>query len=43
LIAPWLGGERGFPFHNHRLNAEMFYVPGGPELTHQIVNTGTGS
>ena len=58
-------GKRAFPFHNHRLNEEMFYViegsgevrigtetypiragdfiacpPGGPELAHQIVNTG---
>ena len=58
-------GKRAFPFHNHRLNEEMFYIiegsgevrigqetypvragdivacpPGGPELAHQIVNTG---
>ena len=60
-------GKRAYPFHNHRLNEEMFYVlegsgevrigaetfpvragdfiacpPGGPELAHQIVNTGSG-
>jgi len=60
-------GKRAYPFHNHRLNEEMFYVlegrgegrigaesfpiragdiiacpPGGPELAHQIVNTGAG-
>ena len=60
-------GKRAYPFHNHRLNEEMFYVlegrgevrigaetfpiragdfiacpPGGQELAHQIVNTGTG-
>ncbi len=60
-------GRRAYPFHNHRLNEEMFYIlegrgevrigtetfpiragdfiacpPGGPELAHQIVNTGTG-
>ena len=59
-------GKRAYPFHNHRLNEEMFYVlegrgevrigaetfpvragdfiacpPGGPELAHQIVNTGS--
>jgi len=59
-------GKRAYPFHNHRLNEEMFYIlegrgevrigaetfpiragdfiacpPGGPELAHQIVNTGT--
>jgi uncharacterized cupin superfamily protein len=59
-------GKRAYPFHNHRLNEEMFYVlegrgevrigaetfpiragdfiacpPGGQELAHQIVNTGT--
>ena len=59
-------GKRAFPFHNHRLNEEMFFViegsgevrignerypiragdviacpPGGPELAHQIINTGT--
>ena len=58
-------GKRAYPFHNHRLNEEMFYIlegrgevrigaetfpvragdfiacpPGGPELAHQIVNTG---
>lgn len=58
-------GMRGFPFHNHRVNEEMFFVlqgsgevrigaerhairagdiiacpPGGPELAHQIINTG---
>ena len=59
-------GKRAYPFHNHRLNEEMFCIlegrgevrigaetfpiragdfiacpPGGPELAHQIVNTGT--
>lgn len=59
-------GKRAFPFHNHRVNEEMFFVlegegevrigpethpirkgdlvacpPGGPELAHQIVNTGS--
>jgi uncharacterized cupin superfamily protein len=59
-------GKRGFPFHNHRVNEEMFFIvkgagevrigserfpikegdfiaapPGGPELAHQIINTGT--
>src|ERR1041384_3286042 len=59
-------GKRAYPFHNHRVNEEMFYVlegrgevrigaetfpiragdfiacpPGGQELAHQIVNTGT--
>jgi uncharacterized cupin superfamily protein len=59
-------GRRAFPFHNHRINEEMFFVlegagevrigtetfpiragdviacpPGGAELAHQIVNTGT--
>jgi uncharacterized cupin superfamily protein len=58
-------GKRAFPFHNHRVNEEMFFVldgegevrigaethairkgdvvacpPGGPEVAHQIVNTG---
>jgi uncharacterized cupin superfamily protein len=58
--------KRAYPFRNHRLNEEMFYIlegrgevrigaetfpiragdfiacpPGGPELAHQIVNTGT--
>ena len=60
-------GKRAYPFHNHRVNEELFYIlegrgevrigaetfplragdfvacpPGGPELAHQIVNTGTG-
>ena len=60
-------GKRAFPFHNHRLNEEMFFVlegtgqlrfggdtwplragdvvacpPGGPEVAHQVVNTGAG-
>ncbi len=59
-------GKRAFPFHNHRINEEMFFVvdgtgeirigdavypirpgdviacpPGGREVAHQIVNTGT--
>jgi uncharacterized cupin superfamily protein len=59
-------GKRAFPFHNHRVNEEMFFVlqgagelriggerhpirqgdviacpPGGPELAHQIINTGS--
>ena len=59
-------GKRAFPFHNHRINEEMFFVvdgtgeirigeavypirpgdviacpPGGKEIAHQIVNTGT--
>lgn len=59
-------GKRAFPFHNHRVNEEMFFVlegsgevrigtstyplragdvvacpPGGPEVAHQIINTGT--
>jgi uncharacterized cupin superfamily protein len=59
-------GKRGFPFHNHHANEEMFFVlsgkgqlrfgketydvrggdviacpPGGPEVAHQLVNTGT--
>ncbi len=58
-------GKRAFPFHNHRVNEEMFFIlegngevrvgeqthpirqgdviacpPGGPEVAHQIVNTG---
>jgi uncharacterized cupin superfamily protein len=58
-------GKRAFPFHNHRVNEEMFFVlqgegevriggerhpiregdiiacpPGGPEVAHQIINTG---
>jgi len=58
-------GKRAFPFHNHRVNEEMFLVlegegevrigpdrhpirkgdvvaclAGGPELAHQIINTG---
>ncbi|HVT37172.1 MAG TPA: cupin domain-containing protein [Nevskiaceae bacterium] len=60
-------GMRAFPFHNHRVNEEMFFIlegsgqlrvgpdtypvkqgdfiaslPGGPELAHQLVNTGDG-
>ena len=59
-------GKRGVPFHNHRVNEEMFFVlqgtgevrvgentypirsgdviacpPGGTEVAHQIINTGT--
>lgn len=59
-------GKRAFPFHNHRVNEEMFFIiegqgeirigaqtypiragdfiscpAGGPELAHQIINTGT--
>lgn len=62
LIPP---GKRAFPFHNHRINEEMFFIlegegqlrigaqthairsgdviacpPGGPEVAHQIINTG---
>ena len=60
-------GKRAFPFHNHRVNEEMFFVlegsgelrfgdatyplragdvvacpPGGPDVAHQIINTGGG-
>ena len=59
-------GKRAFPFHNHRVNEEMFFIlegtgevrigpdtfpvragdfiacpPGGKEMAHQIVNTGS--
>ena len=59
-------GKIAFPFHNHRVNEEMFFIlqgsgevrigaethpirqgdiiacpPGGPELAHQIRNTGS--
>jgi uncharacterized cupin superfamily protein len=59
-------GKRAFPFHNHRINEEMFFVlegegevrigeatypiragdfiacpPGGADVAHQIINTGT--
>jgi uncharacterized cupin superfamily protein len=59
-------GKRGFPFHNHHANEEMFFIlkgtgvlrygkdefpvregdviacpPGGPEVAHQLVNTGS--
>ena len=58
-------GKKAYPFHNHHVNEEMFFVldgagevrignstfpiragdviscpPGGPELAHQIANTG---
>jgi uncharacterized cupin superfamily protein len=58
-------GKRAFPFHNHRVNEELFFIlegrgevrfgnerhavrkgdfiacpPGGPEVAHQIINTG---
>ena len=61
-------GKRAFPFHNHRVNEEMFFVlegegevrigkqtypirkgdiiacpPGGPELAHQIINSGSSA
>lgn len=26
-VAP---GKTGYPFHSHRVNDEMFYIPGGP-------------
>ena len=63
-VAP---GKRAFPFHNHRVNEEMFFIlegsgelrfgdtthplragdvvacpPGGAEVAHQIINTGSG-
>ena len=59
-------GKIAFPFHNHRINEEMFFVlqgsgevrigaerhpirqgdviacpPGGPQVAHQIINTGS--
>lgn len=59
-------GKRAFPFHNHHVNEELFFIlsgegtlrigkeehplrqgdfvccpPGGPEVAHQIINTGT--
>jgi len=58
-------GKRAFPFHNHQMNEEMFFIlegtgelrfgketyhvrpgdliacpPGGPDVAHQIINTG---
>ncbi len=63
VLAP---GKRAFPFHNHRVNEEMFFVlegegelragaetlrvrkgdfvacpPGGMDMAHQFVNTGS--
>ena len=60
-------GKRAFPFHNHQVNEEMFFIlegtgelrfgketypmrpgdliacpPGGPDVAHQIINTGEG-
>jgi uncharacterized cupin superfamily protein len=62
VVAP---GKRAFPFHNHHVNEEMFFIlegtgtlrfgtaqyevraghiiacpPGGPEVAHQLINTG---
>lgn len=61
-----LPGKRGWPFHHHYVNEEMFFIlegsgelrhgdqrhdiraghviaapPGGPDVAHQLINTGT--